>query len=231
MARSLGSVLVPAYARVLMPQVLKPEVRARILLAGLEVFAQHGYEGTTMSAIAEQAELGAASLYRYYPSKAELFDAVITPELAAEFERLLDQRVRSLAQLPASAPFAPRGEHGQEMLDFWLAHRLAVVVLLDRAAGTAYEHYGEKFVSLLTKSTLAQIRSATPNVEVSPAARLVLTQIFESTRRTLAEILLHSQNPRVLREAIELFWSYQIPGLHGFAAWLRSNARTPGSRA
>jgi len=25
----------------------------------------------------------------------------------------------------------------------------------------------------------------------------------------------------VLREAIEAFWSYQIPGLHGFARWVR----------
>src|SRR3954466_5489310 len=106
-----------------MPQVLKPEVRARILAAGLEVFAHHGYEGTTMTAIAEQAKLGAASLYRYYASKAELFESAITPELAAEFERILERRVRSLAQLPAGAPFAPRGDHGQEMLDFWLNHR------------------------------------------------------------------------------------------------------------
>jgi AcrR family transcriptional regulator len=204
-----------------MPQVLKPEVRARILSAGLEVFAAQGYLGATMNAIAEQAGLGAASLYRYFPSKAELFEAAITPELATRFERLLEQRVRALAEQSAAAPFAPSSDYGAEMLAFWLEHRLAVVVLLDRAQGSAYEHYGERFVSLLLKSTLQQIRKRGPNVRITPAARLVLARIFESTRTTLASILAHSDDPRVVREAIEAFWSYQIPGLHGFARWVQ----------
>ncbi len=203
-----------------MPQVLKPEVRARILAAGLAVFARQGFEGTTMSAIAEQAGLGVASLYRYYASKAELFDAAITRELAAEFERLLELRVRALGEQPSSTPFSPSRDYGREMLDFWLRNRLAVVVLLDRAAGTPYSHYGERFVSLLVKSTLAQMRASKPGLAITPAARFVLARIFESTRRTLAEILAHSENERVLREAIEAFWSYQIPGLYGFSSWL-----------
>ena len=203
-----------------MPQVLKPEIRARILSAGLEVFAAQGYLGATMNAIAEQAGLGAASLYRYFPSKAELFEAAISPELAARFERLLEQRVRALAEQSAAAPFEPRREYGAEMLEFWLEHRLAVVVLLDRAQGSAYEHYGERFVALLVKSTLEQIRRGSSNVQITAPARLVLTRIFEATRSTLATILAHSDNPRVLREAIEAFWSYQIPGLRGFARWV-----------
>src|SRR3954470_5097346 len=153
-----------------MPQVLKPELRARILSAGLEVFAAQGYLGATMTAIAEQAGLGAASLYRYFPSKAELFEAAITPELAAQFERLLEQRVRALAEQSAAAPFKPSSNYGAELLEFWLEHRLAVVVLLDRAQGSAYEHYGERFVSLLLKSTLQQIRKRGPNVRITPAA-------------------------------------------------------------
>ena len=202
-----------------MPQVLKPEIRTRILEASLQVFAELGFGGATMATIAARAELGSASLYRYFASKGELFDAVITPDLASEFERLLVNRVRALAQSSPDS-FAPRRDYGQEMLDFWLEHRLAVVVLLDRAEGTAYEKYGQKFVSLLVKSTLEQMRAAEPGIEVTPAARFVLTRIFESTRRTLAEILAHTSNQRVLREAIEAFWSYQIPGLHGLRAWL-----------
>jgi hypothetical protein len=123
----------------------------------------------------------------------------------------------------AAAILSPQDLHdyGAEMLAFWLEHRLAVVVLLDRAQGSAYERYGERFVTLLVKSTLAQIRAGRPNVPVGAPARLVLTQIFEGTRRALASILAHTDDPRALREAIEAFWSYQIPGLQGFARWLR----------
>jgi hypothetical protein len=30
---------------------------------------------------------------------------------------------------------------------------------------------------------------------------------------------------RALRNAIEAFWSYQIPGLRGFAEWVRTRSR------
>lgn len=205
-----------------MPQILKEELRARILAAALEVFATRGYTGATMTAIAERAGLGTASLYRYYPGKAELFDAVVTPELAARFEALLERRVRGLA--PAVAGEAPRGgDAADEMLRFWIAHRLAVVILLDRAADTAYAHYGERFVDLLVSGTLAQLRAAHPGLRVPATARFVLERIFEATRRTLAAILAAHADERPLREAIEAFWSYQIPGLAGLARWV--NAR------
>lgn len=203
-----------------MPQVLKQEIRERILTAALQVFARHGFVGATMAAIAEQAGLGTASLYRYYPGKGELFDAVVTPELARQFEALLERRVRALGRVTLGEAPPSEGDAGDEMLRFWVEHRLAVVVLLERAAGTAYAHYGERFVELLAAGTLAQLRAAHPGVRVTAPARFVLERIFENTRRTLAAILEHHESERALREAVEAFWSYQVPGLGGFARWV-----------
>lgn len=203
-----------------MPQVLKEDIRQRILAAALEVFAAEGFVGATMSTIAARAGLGAASLYRYYASKDDLFAAVITPELAERFASLLDRRVRALAPLALGAAPRDGDDRGQEMLRFWIDNRLAVVVLLDRAAGTAHAEYGRRFVDLLVKGTLAQLRAAHPDVRVSPSARFVLERIFENTRRTLAAILEHHHGESEIREAVEAFWSYQIPGLRGFTQWV-----------
>lgn len=205
-----------------MPQVLKEEVRERILAAAREVLAAHGYLGATMAMIAERAGLGTASLYRYYASKGELFDAVVTPDLAERFASLLERRVRALAHVALGDAAGSEGDGGEEMLGFWVENRLAVVILLDRAAGTAYAHYGERFVELLVNGTLAQIRAAPAGerVRVSAPARFVLTRIFENTRRALAAILEEHESERALREAIEAFWSYQIAGLRGFARWV-----------
>lgn len=203
-----------------MPQVLKEEVRERILAAALQVFAAHGFHGATIAAIAERAGLGAASLYRYYPGKVELFDAVVTPELAARFESLLERRVRALGEAVLGGARPGGDDEGEELLRFWVENRLVVVVLLDRAAGTDYAHYGERFVELLVTGTLSQIRAAQPGVRVTAPVRFVLERIFEGTRRTLAAILEQHEGERALREAIEAFWSYQIPGLVGFARWV-----------
>src|SRR5437016_1896528 len=90
----MGAPLVSRAVR--MPQVLKDEIRDRILEAALEEFAARGYSGATMAGIAARAGIGTATTYRYYPGKDELFDAVITPELAQRFESLLERRVRAL---------------------------------------------------------------------------------------------------------------------------------------
>lgn len=201
-----------------MPQVLKDEVRERILAASLETFAAQGYERATVGAIAERAGLGAASLYRYYPSKGALFDAVVTPALARRFEELLDRRVSALARQTLRAEAGD--DLGGEMLAFWLENRLAVVILLDRAAGTPYERFGERFVEQLTRHTLAEVRAAHPGVKIGAEARFVLTRIFEHTRRMLAAVLEQHPDAASVREAVRAFWAYQIAGLRGFSDWL-----------
>jgi len=209
------------------PQVLKEAVRERILAAALEELAAHGYEGASMARIAERAGLGTATSYRYFAGKAELFDAVVTPDLARRFEALLDDRIAALSRDVLGGD--PRGDDaGEAMLRFWIDNRLAVVVLLDRAQGTAYAHYAERFVSHLVDGTVAQIRAAHPGVRVRAPARFVLTRIFENTRRLLAAVLLEHAGEAALREAVEAFWSYQVAGLKGFTEHVLEGRRREG---
>ena len=192
-----------------MPQVLKDDVRARILDGALIVFARDGFEVATMASIAKAARVGAASIYRYYASKDELFTAVITPALTARFETLLERRVRSLARNMLRGEAAD--DAGDEMLQFWIENRLPVVILLDRAAGTPHAHYGNRFVELLMKHTLAEVKR-----KLSVPHQFVLRAIFENTRRLLASVLAEHDEPEQLREAIAAFWRYQIAGLRAF---------------
>jgi AcrR family transcriptional regulator len=210
-----------------MPQVLKDAVRRRIQHAALEVFAARGYAGATMTAIATRAHVAPANLYRYYPSKQALFDAVLPSEIAERFATLLEAGVRSLAHV-AVAP-APLGAEAAsaELLRFWIEHRLAVVILLDRATGTPYAAYGAQFVEQLITLTLAELRAAHPGVHVSDAARRVLAQVFENTRRTLAALLQECPSERAIVEAIQAFRSYQIAGLWGLVRWIVEAGAAP----
>ncbi|MBZ0238492.1 MAG: TetR/AcrR family transcriptional regulator [Deltaproteobacteria bacterium] len=198
-----------------MPQILKDEVRARILDAALAVFATDGFERATMAAIALRAGIGTASIYRYYPGKDELFAAVITPELAARFASLLERRVSALARRTLRGD--ANDDLGGDMLRFWIEHRLAVVILLDRAAGTPHAAYGARFVAQLVKHTLAELRAAHPGLRIRPGERFVLTTVFDNTRRLLAAVLAQHADPAELRAAIEAFWSYQIAGIRALA--------------
>jgi AcrR family transcriptional regulator len=51
--------------------------RRDILAAARRLFLEHGYHSTTTRMIARDVEVSDALLYRYFPSKRDLFDAVI----------------------------------------------------------------------------------------------------------------------------------------------------------
>jgi AcrR family transcriptional regulator len=68
---------------------------ARILVAARDVFAEQSYEAS-METIAERAEVGVGTLYRRFPTKADLFDAVV--DAAKERNRAIAEEV--LAEVP-----------------------------------------------------------------------------------------------------------------------------------
>jgi len=77
---------------------------AAIREAALRLIARHGYEAMSMRRLAEEIGLGAAALYRYFPTKqALLFDL-----LRAHMEELLEAWGR--ARLAAPAPAIDRLE-------------------------------------------------------------------------------------------------------------------------
>jgi AcrR family transcriptional regulator len=193
-----------------MAQVLKAEVRARIEDAALHCFATEGYGGTSMARIAAAAGTATANVYRYFSSKEALLGAVLPADLAARHDRLLDTRIAALAE------GAGRTGAAEELLDFWLDHRLAVVVLLDRAEDTPFAGYPAAFVRRL----VAHAERALPG-PVSPVQREVLELVFDNTRRALARILRTARDREHARALVEGFWSYQLPGLDGLMASLR----------
>lgn len=55
---------------------LEEQRRSQIVAAAVTVFAERGYEATTMSDIARRAGIGQGTVYRYVASKRELLDLV-----------------------------------------------------------------------------------------------------------------------------------------------------------
>jgi AcrR family transcriptional regulator len=60
------------------------EKRADILAATLQLISEHGFHGTPMSKVAEQAGVGAGTIYRYFASKEDLIQDLFL-EIKREF--------------------------------------------------------------------------------------------------------------------------------------------------
>ncbi|WP_156624377.1 TetR/AcrR family transcriptional regulator, partial [Mycobacterium sp. 852002-30065_SCH5024008] len=98
------------------------QTRARIITAAMRCVAEMGYSRTTIREIARAADMTSASLYNYFPNKAELIKAAIAartdvalPRLRAaaagagtaidRIEAVLDESGRLMREYPDLAAF------------------------------------------------------------------------------------------------------------------------------
>jgi AcrR family transcriptional regulator len=206
-----------------MAQVLKRELYDRLLAAAVQVFAAEGYQGATMATIAQRAGISAGNVYRYFENKEALFSEILTDDFVDRFRRLLKRRVAALLEAPdLTALDADARQKADELLRFWIEQRLKVVILLDRAEGSRFSDFGAEFVNLLLGTATAKLRQQTRCRSLSAPDALVLSSIFQNTRRSIVSILERFTEESEIREAFAAFWSYQLAGLAGFRKWVMS---------
>jgi AcrR family transcriptional regulator len=92
------------------------DTRTRILDVALELFSEHGYEGTALQQIADRVGLTKAALYYHFRSKDDLLEALLAPAVT-ELDRVLDvaeARPQNTAR---------RRRFVEDYLDYLLRHR------------------------------------------------------------------------------------------------------------
>lgn len=68
--------------------VIKTEVRTHIVGVACKIFTRFGFRKTTMEEIASASRMGKSSIYYYFKSKEEIFEAVVESEAKMLQERL-----------------------------------------------------------------------------------------------------------------------------------------------
>ncbi|MFD2782966.1 TetR/AcrR family transcriptional regulator [Novosphingobium pokkalii] len=116
------------------------ERRENILAVATEVFTQTGYGATSMSAIA--AELGGskATLYKYFPSKEQLFEAVLMRGCGAVLAAL-----EQLAEADSDDPEAILADFGTRFLTGLCGQRSLDVYRMVHAAGLQFPEAADMF--------------------------------------------------------------------------------------
>jgi AcrR family transcriptional regulator len=79
--------------------------RELLMAAALEAFTERGTDDTSLEEIARRAGVGIGTLYRHFPGRTALLEAVYTDQVAALCRRA-DQL--ATAESPAAALAAPR---------------------------------------------------------------------------------------------------------------------------
>jgi len=146
----------------------EPGARERIVLAAVDLFAEQGYDATTVAQITERAGITKSTFFRYFPDKREL--------LAAGQETLSRLLAEGIAE-------APKGASPLE----------AVAAGLERASsqmGPMNRELGPRLKAAVAASAELQERNALKNVGLAAAMTdaLVARGVPDPTARLAGEL-------------------------------------------
>lgn len=216
-----------------MPQVLKNSVKEAIVEAAAKVIARDGYEGAAVASIAREAGVSTGNVYRYFKCKENLFKAVIDPLFVSSFLDLLRRQVESArghADLWASQEAIGHRRASEELLRFSIEHRLRVVILLGRAAGSSYEGLAEKIVQELVRRAIAHFRELRPGLRLAAPARLSVEQAYRSLVSTMVLVLSTYEDEPSIRTAVASYSRFHLAGLRALFEGAEARALAPRTR-
>jgi AcrR family transcriptional regulator len=161
----------------------KEETRRELMRQALRLFAEQGYEATTVEEIATAADVSPRTFFRYYPRKADVLfgdvddrRAAIAGALAADSDVPLLQRIRG-------AVLAMAGAFGEEPELY--ANRARLVFSDDALHAEAYLRMTR--VEALLRAAFARELGTDPEGDVRPRiAAAAVTAAVRSTAMTWA---------------------------------------------
>ncbi len=199
-----------------MAQRLKPRVREEIVAGAGALFAETGYEATTMAAVASRAGTSIGNVYKYFASKEQLFDAVVPSDFVRALKRMTRRRIEALGAARDVRELAPDAHYhvlAGDLLDYSLLHKERVVILLGRPEGTPFASFAADFANRLVAWALAYARQAWPRVQPSQGMRFALARIYRGYLASLAEALQTFPTDERRREAIAHLTAHHQGGL------------------
>ncbi len=101
----------------------RDERRAQLLAAARQVFVAHGYYGASMDEIAEKAQVSKPVLYQHFPSKRDLYLALLDQQVTELTERMLkalsstnDNKYRVEATIRAYFDFIAQDDQAHRLI-------------------------------------------------------------------------------------------------------------------
>ena len=147
---------------------------AALLDAGAAVFAEKGYDGATMTEIAERAGAAIGSLYQFFPSKEALAEAF--------FDRFAERAAAAFARVEELAPGCSARELADLFIDYKLkqgSDRDAAIALSSAVAGIVERRkpLGDKLRERI--ASILRIGNPALGQDEAAAAAVIVNQVMK----------------------------------------------------
>ena len=165
-------------------QVLKEQVRNRIVASAKAEFLNKGYAQASMRVIAENSDITVGNIYRYFSSKQILFEEVVNPAYLRLRALLESVQIQETMPLPPERYIIFREEFTNEIADAIELYRDEMLILFNGSEGTAYSDamnsISDMILNVLEKYVLEMIANRNSAHNLEALGRLISKGIVEA---------------------------------------------------
>jgi len=133
----------------------KSESHEKIITAAYDEFLKYGFKDASMRRIAAACDMSAAGLYRHYPSKEEMFAALVEPAFSGLKKAYLETMDLEMQQMDdVSEESLWEESHETVMLIRYIYDNLnSFKLIVCKSQGTRYENYIHELADIEEKLT------------------------------------------------------------------------------
>nr|WP_269322343.1 TetR/AcrR family transcriptional regulator [Paenibacillus sp. FSL R7-0331] len=180
-------------------------------------FLKKGFAGASMRSIAQQAGMTTGAIYRYFPDKNSLFEALVDPVIAG-FKQKLEAAANQQTAHLNTQQILPEYADTEQMLNLFIGyiyeHFEAFDLLVNSSAGSSRADYVDALITLdvnMTRSYLEEM--TTLSLPLPDHLTRYLPLLIEQSYRQLLEVVVS----RMTREESQHYLELLMPFL--YAGW------------
>ncbi len=135
----------------------KNDAREKLLTCAKKKFLEKGYTKASLRSISAAAGMTTGAVYFFCKDKDGLFGAVVAEPLQ-RIKDVIAQHFSEDLEADVTHFQHTEGDHdafAQEMISLLYADRDAILILLEKAAGSSYEGIVDRFIEMIEKHNLA----------------------------------------------------------------------------
>ncbi len=176
----------------------KTENHEKIIAAAYEEFLEYGFKDASMRRIAAACDMSASGLYKHFPSKEDMFAALVEPAYSGIIKAYYDsvnEEMDNLEEYSADELWESSGET-QWIIKYIYQNYNAFKLLVCRSQGTRYENYVHDLALLeenVTNKYLKKLKKMGVKVKMIPKkefhlfATMSINAIFQVVEHDFSE--------------------------------------------
>lgn len=195
-------------------QVLKDDIKKRIIQVSRQLFRKKGFRDTTTREIADAADITLSNLYHYFKSKDELFQYLLQPVIDTLEDMLYEYHGEEGDDVTSMTDEGYVERAVNDYLHLISGHKSGLKLLLFKAQGSSLENYKEHYVNMSTKQVVNwfhDMQRKHPELEMDISEIFIhLNAVWMFT--LMEEILMHDLSEDDTKKVISEYVKFQVIG-------------------